>query len=436
MWFMRSVILLGLLLGACADEGAHLTLHAPDGPIGATSFQVVLASPDLIPMIANQRTSPKATAVETVTYYLQRTAAGVPGSIDNVDGFTILVEPDASVADTAFIPFVLLYDDAKHLVGVGTYHADPQSPQPSPLIVKRHEVDKFPIDVEPLTEVVDTVPVDPGDSMQVQCARDDQSTFISGVVWRPSTGGELRLLMPDRPDSLDATSRVLDLDCDGHEVAQDASGTDCDDTRARFHVGATELCDGEDWNCDAIQYVTLPCTGTGMCATANMGVALCDDTTGTIGACSDDAACACTTGSGSCTKCVMAFAHGAIATEVSPCQPGVGFLSTEGACENTPCVVSVLGTRNGWQVLVAPTSAGVFGPTAAGVGMTFAIKARRPEGPGFSMNGAANGSVGSADLVIIAADGAKRLLSVDLELASQPQTSCAGNGPFTMTCSP
>src|SRR5450432_82180 len=53
---MRSVLC--LLLVACANEGAHLTLHAPDG-VAATSFQVVLASPDLIPIVANQRTSPR-----------------------------------------------------------------------------------------------------------------------------------------------------------------------------------------------------------------------------------------------------------------------------------------------------------------------------------------------------------------------------------------
>jgi hypothetical protein len=433
---MRSVILAGLLLGACADEGAHLTLHAPDGPVTATSFQVVLASSDLIPVIADQRRSPKATNVETVTYYLQRTAAGVTGAIDNVDGFTILIEPDAAVADTAFIPFVLLYDDAQQLVGVGTYHADPQSAQPSPLIVKRHEVDKFPIDVEPLAEVVDALPVDPGDSMQVLCARDDRSTFVSGVVWRPRTGGELRLLLPDQPGNLDATSRDLDLDCDGQEVAQDTSGTDCDDTRARFHDGAKEQCDGEDWNCDAVLYTVVPCTGPGACSISNTGFALCDDSTGTVGTCADNAACSCGTGgTGPCTKCVMTFGHGANATEVSPCQPGIGVLSTEGACEAGPCVVSVVGSRNGWEVLVAATTPAVFGPTAAGVTSSFAIRVRRPEGPGFSMMGAPNGSVGTADLLLVNAAGGKKLVSVDLEVASQ-QTSCSGNGPFTMSCSP
>jgi hypothetical protein len=179
----------------------------------------------------------------------------------------------------------------------------------------------------------------------------------------------------------------------------------------------------------------VPCTGTGMCAAANTGVALCDDATGTVGACSDDATCACTTsGGGACTKCVMTFGHGADSTEVSPCQPGVGVLSTSGACENGPCVVSVVGVRNGWDVTVASTSQGPFAPTAIGVVSSFAIKARRPEGPGFSMKGVPSGSVGTADLVIISGT-TKKLVSVDLELATQ-QSACSGNGPFTMTCSP
>ena len=79
-----------------------------------------------------------------------------------------------------------------------------------------------------------------------------------GVVWRPRAGGELRVMLADPTAGGDATARTLDLDCDGHEVAPNNSGADCDDTRARFHAGAAELCDMEDTNCDDVRTITVP----------------------------------------------------------------------------------------------------------------------------------------------------------------------------------
>jgi len=106
----------------------------------------VLASKDLVPVIADQRASPTTLTSETVTYYLQRTAANASGSIDKVDGFRVLVEPNPQIAETAFIPFVLLYDADHHLVGVGTYAADATG-APSPIVIQRGEVGEYPITV-------------------------------------------------------------------------------------------------------------------------------------------------------------------------------------------------------------------------------------------------------------------------------------------------
>jgi hypothetical protein len=433
-----AAILLGV--AACSDAGAHLTLRAPDGPVNATTFEVVLASPALVPVIPNQRVSPKTTTQETVTYFLQRTAAGATGgAVGTVDGFTILVEPDAEVADQTFIPFVLLYDDASQLVGVATYEPDPTVVQPSPIFVQHGQVAKYDLAVEPVTEVADTGPVATRDAMPVKCTRDDQSTFLSGVVWRPRGSGELRLLLPDDPSSTDATQRMLDLDCDGHAVTETDTTADCDDTRARFHAGAKEQCDGEDWNCDAVPYVVLPCTGSPLCSSSNTGYQLCDDTSGTLGACSADVACICASNptSTSCVRCVLQFAHGNTLGEVAPCQPGVGTLSTQGVCENTTCTVDVVSVRGGWDVGVGQTSAGPFLPTVANITGQFAIRAKRPEGSGASLPGTAGGSMGVAELVIVPANGTPaKWLSVDLELATQQQTSCSGNGPFVMSCSP
>ena len=216
-------------------------------------------------MIGDQRIAPKGLSTETVTYYLQRTAAGVTpdqGAIDQVDGFTVLVEPNATIADTTFIPFVVLYDSTQHVVGMGTFHATTASTDPGEIIVQRGQIDRYQIDIEPVTEAADTDPVVARQAMQITCTRDDQSTFLSGVVWRPQAGGELRLMMPDDPLSTDATQRKLDMDCDDHEVMVDDSSADCDDTRARFYAGAAEVCNGENSNCDSIPYLVVPCTGT------------------------------------------------------------------------------------------------------------------------------------------------------------------------------
>jgi hypothetical protein len=433
---MRALIVCLVVVSfwGCSEQGANLVLSAPNGPAGASSYEVVLASTDLVPVIANQRVSPAALASETVTYYLQRTAANASGSIDQVDGFRVLVEPNAMVADTAFIPFVLLYDADHRLVGAGTYRADATG-APSPIVVKHGEVDVYPIDVEALTEVVDTQPVSAGDALQVTCGRDDQTTFRSGVVWRAAGGGELRLMLPEG-DSDDATARVLDLDCDGAAVAVAASTEDCDDTRARFHTGAKEVCNGEDTSCEGVPYVIVPCTASDTCAEANNGVALCDQATQTTGACSVGNACVCAMAptDSACRRCTLTFAHGTTTTDVTPCQPAIDVtVGLNGMCTNGgTCAVTVLGTRDGWTASVASTSQGPFGSSATGVMSAFALRVSRPAG---DITGGPGALVGAVDLALTQQGQPPKLVSYELELAATA-TTCTGGGPYTMVCAP
>lgn len=437
---MRLGWLCLLVVGCRMDEGAQLALQAPLGPDAAVSLELVLASPAVEPVVSGQRKGPRTTETEDVTYYLQRTTAGAaPGAIDQVDGFTVRVTPDPTIADSAFVPFVLLRDERGALVGIGTYHAR-GSQAPSPILVQSGEIDTYAIDVEPMTAVDGSSALGQGDAFAVSCTHDDQSTFTSGIAWRPGTGGELRLLLPDHGS--DATGRALDLDCDGQAVSPAASAgsdDDCDDTRAAFHAGAAESCDGLDTDCDGQSYLAVACTSGNACPdpSTGMGIALCDDTTGMVGACQADPGCSCaTSGNAGCTQCVIAHPLGTTVGQISPCQPGIGILSTQGLCEGGTCQVDVALVRGGWEAKVATTDQGSFDRVATGVTGSFALEARRPEGPGASIPGRPGTQTGEVDLVIIDPAGAAHLVGVALMFDGDVPTVCPGSGPFQMHCSP
>jgi hypothetical protein len=435
---MRAVGLV-LVLTACTEEGAHLTFRAPDGPNTAATYQLVLASPDMVPMIDAQRVTPTGLWTETVSYYLQSTEVAATGSLDRVEGFTVLVAPSSGTNDTAFIPFVALYDHSGTLVGMGTFRTSDGGP-PAPILVKRTEVDRYTLDVEPVQEVDDSMPVQAGQALRVDCTHSDQSTFDSGLAWRPHAGGELRILLADG-DGGDATGRPLDMDCDGHVVSPTDATPDCDDTRARFHEGATEACDGEDTNCDGAPAFVVACTaapGQQLCTNAqSQGVALCDDTTGTVGACQSDPQCTCATNTTGCNRCVLQHETATPQSGfVEPCQPGIGQLSSGGHCDGgSPCIVRVLGVQGGWAVTIAANSQAPFASFAAAVGASFAIKAERPEGPGTQIMGALGHSVGEVDLDIIDVMGVHHYEGVELEMDSVDSV-CPAAGTYSMACSP
>ncbi|MBV8762937.1 MAG: putative metal-binding motif-containing protein [Deltaproteobacteria bacterium] len=423
-----------LVLAACGTEqGAYLVMDAPDGPATAKTYEIVLASPDEIPVIAPQRVTPTGTATETVTYYLQATEVSATGTLAGVNGYSILVEPTGG--DGTYIPFILLRDGAGALVGMGTFRATDQG-APAPILVKKNEVDRYRLTVEPVAEVTDAMAVDVRQALTVSCQ--DPTPFTSGIVWRPRVGGELRVVLAEPGANGDATTRDLDLDCDGHAVAPNDAAADCDDTRARFHAGATEVCDMEDTNCDDIRAIAVPCQLPGG-ATCNMGmgVAVCDDTTGTISStCSPDPTCACINGTGSgCRVCVLSHETNAPPpNETVPCQPGIGQIGISLYCSGgSPCTVQVLGTHGGWEAKVSANQA-TFGPVAMNVGSNVLLKVRRPEGQHVAIPGQPGHPVGAVDLDVIDAQGAHHYVGIELQMDAV-DTVCPIASSYSMPCS-
>lgn len=430
-----------LWAAACAETGAHLTFSAPAGPREAASFRVVLATPEKIPSIQNQRVQLGDNAAQTVSYYLQRTVAGASeDSIDKVEGFTVRIAPDGDFADTQFIPFVLMYDDAKQIVGIGTYRAG-DTPTPSPILVVRDEIDKYTLSVEAVIQIDEKTEPAPGQVHVIECThRDDTSTFTSGIVWRPQGGGELRILFPD-DGGLDATGRELDLDCDGRVVTSENSRPDCDDTRNWFHRDAPDVCDGYDTNCDGFQAVATSCTtSTNECLdpttqTPVAGVELCDDTTGESLGCHATASCQCQAGA-ACVSCKVPYMSGMAGGLVRPCQPAMGALSTYAKCsEAAPCEVEFLGATNGWKFEVSASTAGPFGTRASGVKDTFLIKAKHPDDNTYEQMVASN-SVHLADITFafITATSTE-YVPVRLVLDGAPPRSACDASPV-LTCYP
>ena len=433
---LRVTAVFGLFAG-CTQAGAHLTLSAPNGPGSVSSFRVVLATPDAIPTVGGQRVRPGELTTQSVSYYYQRTIAGGSAEkVSNVDGFAIKIEPDPSMTETQFIPFVLMYE-GDNIVAVGTFHAT-DSLLPSPIIVVADEIDKYVLDVEPALQISDTDAVEPGSVRVIECFHDDQSSFVSGVVWRPKSGGEMRLLFPD-DGGLDATKRTLDLDCDGSVVTVESSGNDCDDTREWFNRGAGEMCDGQDTNCDGLQNMVVACTasiGGQTCAdpATNMGLALCNDATGEQGDCQSDPQCVCNLTSG-CPHCRIPTDFGTSAGMLKPCQPSIGYvyLVNYGCTDTTQCTVDVAQINGGWKAEVSPElPTPTFGLRATGVHGKVLLRVKRPEGPVVEIAGMRGQSTGDVSLVITSGN-ATYLKTIDLQL-DEINTVCQGMGPFQMQC--
>ncbi len=438
---MRSprLLLLVATASACADTGAHLTFVAPEGPPGAQAYRVVLAAPDKVDVVPDQRTDTSpAAASQTVTYYRQRTTAGESmTSVKSVDGLTLRIAPEGDFEGTTFVPFVLFYDGAGEITGIGTFHGS-DTTGPAKILVLPDEIDKYEIAVEPVTQVTDTDKAAAGQVMVVDCYHDDQTPYASGIVWRPKAGGELRLLFPD-DGGLDATGRELDLDCDAHPVMADSAGRDCDDSRAWFHRDAGETCDGNDTNCDGLQSLAVACpassTNGTVCADAmtQTGIAICDDRTGTVGACQSDPGCLCAAGLQGCTKCKVSIDAGSVPGAIKPCQPGIGMLSTQNRCEAGACTVEVLAVRGPWKVEVAaPVASPAFGSRAQNVTSQFMIKAKAFSGELMATPG---DPIGEVDL-LISSGTAQHYVGVQLETLETPATCQGSNGTFAMQCAP
>jgi len=113
---------LALVIGACGtDEGSLLEISAPDGPENVARLEIVLANPDKIETVEDQRLAPRDFAgTEDVRYYRQRATAGVIVGVGRADGFVLRLEPNiASVPEKIFVPFLVAYDAQDNVIGVG-----------------------------------------------------------------------------------------------------------------------------------------------------------------------------------------------------------------------------------------------------------------------------------------------------------------------------
>lgn len=425
-------------LAACTDTGAHLTLVAPDGPATAETFQVVLATPDQVPEIRDQRLAPGDRSTTAVRYFLQRTLAGAEtDKISDVDGFTVRIAPDASTTETQFIPFVLIYDRAGAITGIGTYRAGEDN-LPSPILVMRDEIDKYKLRVERATQIDDPdVELLAGEVRVVTCPRDDGSAFTSGIAWHTQDGEEYRLLFP-LADGLDATGRLLDMDCDGHEVTPESSYRDCDDTRLAYHRDAEDVCDGKDTNCDGAQTLATACNLTVSCstfgtATSPNGVQLCNDETVESTSCHANATCACSSGSNSCRYCKIPVEPSLLAPgseAMHPCQPVVGLLNTRACSASEPCDIEILAVRGGWKVKISSPETNAFANRAYDVGENVAIKVERSEGPAYELT-PTDPVMGEVDLAILT-ETATVYMPLQLRLDDFYGVTCSPNS--TLSC--
>ena len=345
---MRALIVC-LLATGCSEQGANLVAVGAGRAGDASSYEIVLASSDLVPVIGNQRVSPTALdGRDRSRYYLQRTAANASGSIDKVDGFRCSSSRTRRSRRRRSSRSCCCTTRATQLVGVGTYEADATG-APSPIVVKRGEVDEYPIAVEPLVEVVDTKPVSAGDAMQVTCGRTDQTTFRSGVVWRDAAGGELRLMLPDG-DSDDATARALDLDCDGQSSRSRPRATTAT-TRARGSMPARPRCaTARTRTATASPYArraVLADATLGTCISPNTGVAICDHATADDRRVLDRERVRVRDGAdrSGCRHCTLTYAHGTTAQGVTPCQPAIERARRHGLCTTAATCTSRCSAR-------------------------------------------------------------------------------------------
>ena len=291
-----------IVVAACGDsqQGALLTVNAPDGPSTASRIEIVLASanPATIDDIPLQRQRPTDLSGEPVRYYRQRATAGVvPIGANGMDSFAVRLEADGSVPDDALIPFLVARDDNNTILGIGAYL---ENDRPAPVTIVPGQLLGYEITMTALTVTAGTNGIGDNQVLTVRC-----DGFDSGIAWKPGAT-QFRLLLPDRSNdaaAVDASGRTLDMDCDGAEALHD----DCDDLRSEFHIGADEVCDGLDYDCDSRRLEVVSCpVATGCNGTP--GVQLCADVNAgsTIGSCARDPSCACQVNN-NCNRCAIPF---------------------------------------------------------------------------------------------------------------------------------
>jgi hypothetical protein len=238
---------------------------------------------------------------------------------------------------------------------------------------------------------------------------------------------------------MDASTRPLDLDCDGHEVSlADNSRLDCDDTRATFNRDATDICDGMDTNCDNAQTIATACPiAPAACTsplqpTAGAGISVCNDETGDTTGCHQTASCACTAqGGNGCHACQVPFELASAL--VHPCQPAIGQITLDQCTDGSPCDVEIAGVRGGWKVEISDPAQQAFSTRAFGIQGPLAIRVKRPEGPSFTMTGTGGMAVADVDMVLITSNSTIYVPFL-VALAYDGVTACPSTSPVSMSC--
>lgn len=424
---MRALVPIGLVGAvACGDNaGLLLTIDAPDGPAGASRIELVLANPDAIAMVPGQLTG------GDVRYYRQKSTAGAVEDLARLDGFVVRIEGRDGKGDEPFVPFVIAYDASSKPIAIGSV-LDPQG-LPLALEVPAGSRLEARATMTPLLPADLTKGIMSGQVAELRCAENDGG-WRSGLAWQPPAGLQLRLLLPD-PDGdsrLDATSRPLDLDCDGYA----ADARDCDDVRVRYNPGAAEQCDGEDTNCDGSHFAITACgPSTTTCGPGTLdGIQFCrDEGEGTVlGECVGDPACQCRSG-GPCARCTLPFEG---AAPVKPCAPALGKLANLGACTlATPCTVEVIQDDGPWEATLAADPQGSFERRAV---VTTGEAWLRVKFQLTSLSAPGGASVGAVHLAISVGGTAPRYVGIDLQLQGGSIDNCETTltpaGYFGMLC--
>ncbi len=434
------------MFAACGGtgDGAVLSFTAPDGPVAASRIEVVLASADSGSMIATrQRIRPGILMQEDVVYYRQRSRVDAIQDIVALDGFELRIEPDPTVVgDETFVPFALIYDKQDVLIGVGTVNADDGTP--IPVLVRPGTVASYEMTVVQLAPDADRAGITAGQGHAVLC-ESQTGSWRSGAVWRPASGPQIRLLLPDvsaDPDAMDAMERASDLDCDDHAVDKE----DCDDLRAAYYPGQIETCDGDDTDCDNRRLELVegcsPLNGENCSAP---GVSLCaegplDNSSGLQGTCKPSAACGCAqTGGGipqGCVACALKAVGANSSGNVAPCAPAVGKVHFD-SCAAPGCGVDVVGADGPWELKIAAEESGPFSGRLTGI--TTGYFYLRATYLGTASFPPTSTTIGGAYTAITPVQGPPVLLPINLEIQDLALSTCMASpttGNHAMLCSP
>lgn len=421
---MRRLAALVALVTACggSEEGTLLVVEAPEGAT-AERVEIILASADpaTIESVEHQRTQPSALSEEPARYYRQRAITGAVDDVGTLNGFAVRLEANSDIPDGELIPILVAFDAQDQITAIGAVMDDLGNP--TPIEIARGRVVKFTVAMSTMVQTDGVDGVAPGEVVSIEC-----DAFRSGIAWRP-VGTQLRLLLPDRSvdrDATDASDRPRDLDCDGH-VADDS---DCDDLRAKFHAGAEEACDGQDFDCDFRQRELVPCSVDTICG-ATTGVAVCDDTPGGTAnpaTCAAEPECVCE--GGQCPQCLIEFEASAVG-EVTPCTPALASHVLVTDCEGG-CTVEVLKRLDDpFKVTIALPDSNQFADKLTGVVDKIDIRAQAVT----PLMAVGNDVVGGIFLAVIRPNGAVQLVSFAIRLHEQAgQCVAAGNNP--MSCTP